>query len=119
MGMEGCALYTCFGAGQKVSQRLFSGTDWRNSPEIAQDISSEFYKLKELFELIWVLKVTGSVYPNGPERESIERQINALETYAALDLEATQALDVDRLRRDSQADVDAVYFKVTSPAETD
>ena len=118
MGMEGCAFYTCFGAGQNVSQRLFPGTDWRNRPEIAQDISSAFYKLKELFELIWVLKVTGSICPNGPERESIERQINALETYATLDLEAIQSLDVDRLGRDSQADVDSVYCKVTGPAGT-
>ena len=101
MGMEGCALYTCFGAGQKVSQRLFSGTDWRNSPEIAQDISSEFYKLKELCELIFVLKLTHPPCPDGSKRENDGRRINALKPLTALELKPRQALDLEQMRRNN------------------
>ena len=31
-GFPGCAVYDCFGAGQKVAQVTFGGRDWRSRP---------------------------------------------------------------------------------------
>jgi hypothetical protein len=34
-GFSGCTAYSCYGAGQKISQEIFHGTDWRQAPETA------------------------------------------------------------------------------------
>src|SRR5713226_2404417 len=35
-GFPGCAVYDCFGAGQKVSQVTYEGKDWRHAPRTAK-----------------------------------------------------------------------------------
>ncbi len=112
-GMKGCDLYTCFGAGQNVSQRLFPGVDWRRSPDTAQEVFDTFYKLKELHELIWVLRLTLSACADGPERDKVSERIAEVESKAHLDAAATQALDVNALRRGSQSAIDGVHWNVT------
>ena len=34
-GFRGCSAYECFGAGQKVSQVIYSGKDWRTNKDIS------------------------------------------------------------------------------------
>ena len=111
--MKGCAAYTCFGAGQSVTQRLFPGADWREDPQMAREIFDTFYKLKELHELIWVLRLTLSACPEGPERDRVAARIEEVEGHAHMDASATRALDIDDLRRGSQSAVDAVHWNIT------
>ena len=111
--MTGCDLYTCFGAGQNVSQHLFPGLDWRRSPDTAQEVFDTFYKLKELHELIWVLRLTLNACADGPERDKVAERIAEVESKAYLDAAATQALDVNALRRGSQSAIDDLHWNVT------
>jgi len=113
IGMKGCAAYTCFGAGQSVTQRLFPDTGWRKAPESAQEIFKTFYKLKKLHELIWVLRLTLSACPEGPERETIALRLKEVERHAFLDAPGTRALNVDDLRRGSQSAVDGVHWNIS------
>jgi len=46
-GFRGCAVYDCFGAGQKVSQITFAGRDWRQAPITA----------KQMFEVFAIMRI--------------------------------------------------------------
>ncbi|MET9386783.1 pentapeptide repeat-containing protein [Streptomyces sp. NPDC002928] len=55
-GFNGCTVYDCFGAGQKVSQITFGGQDWRDgSPEHARRMLDVFPVVRQLHELLWYL----------------------------------------------------------------
>jgi uncharacterized protein YjbI with pentapeptide repeats len=54
-GFRGCSVYDCFGAGQQVSQVIFSGQDWRQNPRLAQPMFAVFPIVRVLHELLWYL----------------------------------------------------------------
>jgi uncharacterized protein YjbI with pentapeptide repeats len=54
-GFRGCAVYDCFGAGQKVAQVTFGGQDWRQTPEVAAPMFDTFMIMRQLHELLWYL----------------------------------------------------------------
>jgi len=54
-GFRGCAVYDCFGAGQKVSQVTFAGRDWRQAPRTAKQMFEVFAIMRNLHELLWYL----------------------------------------------------------------
>lgn len=53
--MKGCLAYDCFGAGQKVTQEIYHGTDWRSTPEIANQIFEVFLIVFQLHQMLWYL----------------------------------------------------------------
>ncbi|PGS56598.1 hypothetical protein [Bacillus sp. AFS041924] len=55
LGFKGCTVFDCFGAGQKVSQVTFNGNDWRQNPELANEMYEVFPKMKQLHEMLWYL----------------------------------------------------------------
>lgn len=55
-GFRGCTVFDCNGAGQRVSQQMFPGQDWTQSPQTARrmyDAFSVMRKLHELMALLW------------------------------------------------------------------
>lgn len=52
-GFQGCTVFDCFGAGQKVSQVTFGGTDWRQAPESARPMFEVLPVMRQLHELLW------------------------------------------------------------------
>ncbi|MFH8486318.1 pentapeptide repeat-containing protein [Streptomyces longisporoflavus] len=54
-GFSGCTVYDCFGAGQKVSQSTYGGTDWRRDPDSARQMFDVFPVMRQLHELLWYL----------------------------------------------------------------
>ncbi|MDI6627797.1 MAG: pentapeptide repeat-containing protein [Rhodococcus sp. (in: high G+C Gram-positive bacteria)] len=52
-GFRGCAVYDCFGAGQKVSQSTFAGRDWRQQPSNSSKMFAVFPIMRDLHELLW------------------------------------------------------------------
>ncbi|MFF2877572.1 pentapeptide repeat-containing protein [Gottfriedia sp. NPDC057991] len=55
IGFKGCTVFDCFGAGQKVSQVTFNGKDWRQNPELANEMYEVFPIMKQLHEMLWYL----------------------------------------------------------------
>ena len=55
-GFRGCAVYECFGAGQKVSQVTFEGKDWRNHPDLTEVMFEVFPIVQQLQEMLCYLK---------------------------------------------------------------
>jgi uncharacterized protein YjbI with pentapeptide repeats len=54
-GFRGCAVYECFGAGQKVSQVTYAGKDWRDNPELAKEMFIVFPIMQQLHEMLCYL----------------------------------------------------------------
>ncbi|HWH01862.1 MAG TPA: pentapeptide repeat-containing protein [Pilimelia sp.] len=54
-GFAGCAVFDCFGAGQRLSQVTFGGRDWRGDPGVAGAMFAAFPVLRALHELLWYL----------------------------------------------------------------
>ncbi|QTD43172.1 pentapeptide repeat-containing protein [Sporosarcina sp. Te-1] len=54
-GCNGCVSYECFGAGQKVSQTIFKGNDWRTAPETASSMYAVFPLVQQLHEMLYYL----------------------------------------------------------------
>ena len=54
-GYAGCAVFDCFGAGQRIAQVTFGGRDWRSAPDEAPRMFGAFTVLRQLHELLWYL----------------------------------------------------------------
>jgi uncharacterized protein YjbI with pentapeptide repeats len=92
-GFPGCSVYDCFGAGQKVVQVTFAGTDWQRSPSVAHEMFETFGIMRDLHELMWYLIEALSMNA----AQDLHRQLReALEQTERLSLSAPQALkDLD------------------------
>ena len=55
-GFAACAMFDCFGAGQRVT-RLFAGRTWQSSAEAAREMFAAFQKYRALHELLALLEL--------------------------------------------------------------
>lgn len=51
-GFHGCVSYECFGAGQKVSQLIYAGNDWRTHPSTSEEMFRVFPVVQQLQEMM-------------------------------------------------------------------
>lgn len=86
-GFRGCTVFDCFGAGQKVSQVLFGGQDWRKDPGVAGRMFPAFLKTRQLHEMLWYLTQALSLPGADPLRADLLRARD----------------DIDRRTRDAAA----------------
>lgn len=54
-GFRGCVAYECFGAGQRVSQIIYGGNDWRDNKARAKEMFDVFPIIQQLHEMLWYL----------------------------------------------------------------
>jgi uncharacterized protein YjbI with pentapeptide repeats len=103
LGFPGCAVYDCFGAGQKVSQVTFAGQDWRQGPRIAQQMFEVFTIMRQLHELLWYLAEALTLEPSRPLREELGRALDETGRLTQARPEALMKLDVAAHRDDVNA----------------
>lgn len=78
-GLSGCAVYDCFGAGQKVSRLTFGGQDWRQGPGAAgrKSLMSEVFPvMRQLHELLLFLTEAASLPAARPLRGELRRALD-------------------------------------------
>ncbi|RME17546.1 MAG: hypothetical protein D6801_03205 [Alphaproteobacteria bacterium] len=89
-GFAGCARYECAGAGQRVSQELFEGADWRTDPALAAPMIEAFAAMRKVHEGLELLVAAGRLdLPEPLERE--RRAILAAYLPESWSLEALRA----------------------------
>lgn len=54
-GLKGCLSYDCFGAGQKVTQSIYHGKTWRETPDLSAEIYQVFLTVYRLQQILWYL----------------------------------------------------------------
>jgi uncharacterized protein YjbI with pentapeptide repeats len=102
-GFPGCAVYDCFGAGQKVTQHTFGGQDWRQAPAIATQMFQVFTIMRQLHELLWYLAEALTLRPARPLHGELSRALGETERLTRGSPQALAALDVSAHRRDVNA----------------
>ncbi|MEY9212718.1 pentapeptide repeat-containing protein [Thermobifida halotolerans] len=102
-GFSGCAVFDCFGAGQRVSQTTFGGRDWRRFPDVARPMFDVFPVMRQLHELLWYLTEAASLPRVGPVRGDLRRSRDAIERLALGDAATLAGLDAAALRGDVNA----------------
>ena len=55
-GFGGCVAFDCHGAGQYVTQEMFAGRSWRDDPSLLQPMMTAFGPIRELHELLMILR---------------------------------------------------------------
>lgn len=124
-GWNGCTVYDCFGAGQKVSQLSFGGTSWRDAPGTQREMFALLPVMRQLHELLWYLSdglgrtTQGRVAPSAAGQSGVaDAAVPAVR--AGLPIELRAAIDrVDALTRELPAvllalDVAALRFELNA-----
>ncbi len=98
-GFPGCTVYDCFGAGQKVAQVTFGGTDWRRAPRTAKQMFDVFTIMRQLHELLWYLTEALTLRPARALHAELRVALDETERLANGSPDAVLALDVDAHRQ--------------------
>jgi uncharacterized protein YjbI with pentapeptide repeats len=102
-GFPGCAVYECFGAGQKVAQVSFGGQDWRSAPRNAKRMFEVFAIMRQLHELLWYLTEALTLEPARPLHGELDLALDETERLTYYSPDALMELDVAAHRRDINA----------------
>lgn len=104
-GWNGCTVYDCFGAGQKVSQLSFGGVSWREAPQTQREMFALLPVMRQLHELLWYLSdALGRVAPEQQTGEVPDAAALAVRIDLPADLRAAIAR-VDALSRTLPAEL--------------
>lgn len=99
-GFRGCTVYDCFGAGQKVSQITFGGTDWRQAPDTSGRMLAVFPVVRQLHELLWYLTEALTLKPARSLHGEIRRMLDETERLTLGTPEALGKLNVAAHRQE-------------------
>ncbi|MER7457662.1 pentapeptide repeat-containing protein [Micromonospora sp. NPDC126480] len=97
-GFPGCTVFDCFGAGQRVTQAIFDGRDWRDDPAAARDMFDTFAVVRPLHELLWHLTEALALDPPAELRTALAGALAETDRLAGAGPDALRALDVDAHR---------------------
>ncbi|MFF4836873.1 pentapeptide repeat-containing protein [Streptomyces sp. NPDC001315] len=100
-GFNGCTVYDCFGAGQKVSQITFAGQDWRDGPpQHARRMLDVFPVVRQLHELLWYLTEALTLPAARPLHADLRRTLAETEQLTRQTPGELAALDVGAHRQE-------------------
>ncbi len=78
-GYPGCITFDCLGAGQRVTQNLFKGQSWRQSPELIGPMCEALRGMQDIHQDIELLRVAARFPLTPEERQQFEELISLLE----------------------------------------
>ena len=61
--MKGCIGYDCFGAGQHVTQSIYSGQTWQDKPKQAKEIFDVYIVVYQLYQIRYFLLESMALFP--------------------------------------------------------
>ncbi|WP_433137740.1 pentapeptide repeat-containing protein [Actinomadura nitritigenes] len=97
-GFQGCTVFDCFGAGQKVSQETFGGRDWRQGPEVSGPMFRVFPVMRQLHELLWYLAAALEMPAAAPVHPEIRTALDETEALTRGGPAEVAAVDVAAVR---------------------
>jgi hypothetical protein len=97
-GFAGCVVFDCFGAGQRVTQELLPGTDWRTGEADATAMFGAFTVAWPLHELLWYIRAAIDLAAAWPLRTALRAAYADTDALAAQAAGATTTADVNAHR---------------------
>ena len=106
-GFPGCAVFDCFGAGQRITQGTFGGRSWREAPELAAAQFAVLPVVRQLHEALWYLaearSLTGAAEVRELEELTERLAADTPDELTALDVGAHRARVGELLSRVSES----------------
>lgn len=93
-GYKGCSVYECFGAGQKVSQQIYKGNDWRDNQTLATEMFEVFPIVQQLHEMLCYLNEAMSLDVTRPIYKDLQEAIKNIELLTAQEPKTILKLDI-------------------------
>lgn len=106
-GFNGCTVYDCFGAGQRVSRETFGGTSWRDGD--ARAMFDVFPVMRQLHELLWYLTSALDIAAARPSHQDVRRMLTYVDELADGKPDELLGLDVGAVRQE----VNVVLLRVS------
>ncbi|MEW1696421.1 pentapeptide repeat-containing protein [Streptomyces sp. NPDC091278] len=97
-GFQGCTVYDCFGAGQRVSQVTFGGVSWREAPGTARQMYDVFHVVRQLHELLRYLTEALDRPAARPVHSGLRTALARVEELAGAPADRLERLDVSEVR---------------------
>jgi hypothetical protein len=97
-GFTGCVVYDCHGAGQWVTQVLFKGASWRDSPETAQAMFAAFSRQTVLHELMLLLTTAMGYNTDPTKQQLLEAKLIELEQMSLPGSTRTEPADIENAK---------------------
>ena len=97
-GFKGCTVFDCFGAGQKVTQRVFDGATWRDDPSTRAQMFAVFPVVRALHELLWLLQEASSMPDAAALSGELDEVSARIERLTVLPAARILAVDLDAER---------------------
>ncbi len=98
-GFPACAQFDCYGAGQRVTQELFGGRSWTESPELARRMFAAYSTYRALHELMALLTLALQKIPPS-EAAHLRTRLAGLEAVGDSQATASETVRLHSLRRD-------------------
>jgi hypothetical protein len=102
-GFAACAAFDCHGAGQYVTQNLFDGGHWRDSPERAAAMFAVYPRVRILHETLALLTLGLAHVSEEGARARIRARIDEIVALRAMVAQGDSAIDLTRLARETLA----------------
>lgn len=93
-GYRGCTVFECIGAGQKVSQQTFKGMDWRDNPNIANQMFLALPIMHQLHEMLLYLSEILSYDKTSSLHKGVQVLINKTEELTSLEIESLLTVNI-------------------------
>ncbi|GHB13033.1 pentapeptide repeat-containing protein [Streptomyces chryseus] len=100
VGYQGCTVYDCFGAGQRISQVTYAGQDWRSAPQTARQMFALLPVVRQLHELLWYLTEALALEPARSLHADLRGALTRIERLSQGSPDEILALDVAAHRQE-------------------
>nr|WP_315020100.1 pentapeptide repeat-containing protein [uncultured Aminipila sp.] len=115
--LKGCMAYDCFGAGQKVTQEIYGGLDWKKNPEVADQMFQVFLIVYQLHQMLWYLIQARRIIADNSMKNDINNLIEENGKMTQMRPEGIIKLDWeqyrDRVNRVLKETCKAVHSEIT------
>lgn len=97
-GLKGCIAYDCLGAGQKVAQITYGGSDWNKNKESAKEMFEVFIIMRQLHEMLWYLTEARILQTESEIKDKINSKIDEIENLTHASASSIIKLDLVVIR---------------------
>ncbi|RDY23469.1 pentapeptide repeat-containing protein [Romboutsia maritimum] len=97
-GLKGCTAYDCFGAGQKVAQVTYGGYDWKQTPELKNQMFDVFLVMRQLNEMLWYLTDALTFIQLSTTKDELNLMIKETKELTNLDAKSIMEIDIEKHR---------------------
>ncbi|OQO92211.1 hypothetical protein B1813_08205 [Saccharomonospora piscinae] len=98
-GFVGCAVFDCFGAGQRITAAAGDDVSWRDDPELARRTFAAFGVARHLHEVLWYLAEGRTLTDDPRLRARLLSEYERIDALAGADADAVAATDVAAARQ--------------------